>query len=325
MKLTAETTVFDESAVQNKFSELVVDQDGIRTEVGKKVGGDEVISKINQSAEAIQIEASKVAIEADNYVTAYGGDGVKIHPKNDNDNYYLMSPDGAEIFKGGVSVAQYGNTARVGAVTVNNSANNNLLVNTNGIVGRIGEDTIATISLEKNGGEISAVLQAGVKSRTDSAWVHCAKSSMGYAAGIHSIFNGAHGAQITVYSDSNKGYVSIDADDINFNGKSITSTITETPATGVTLYKTGNLVTINLLIPSKSYSTGWNDICSIPTGYRPVAERMHFVGLDYGTTDLAKVPCVIRIANDGTLQFYKYSGNNASVQLYGTFTYNVGA
>lgn len=44
MKLTAESTVFNDNAVQNKFAELTVDADGIRTEVGKKVGNDEVIS-----------------------------------------------------------------------------------------------------------------------------------------------------------------------------------------------------------------------------------------------------------------------------------------
>lgn len=37
--------------------------DGITTEVGKKVGNDEVISKINQSAEQIQIDADKISLE----------------------------------------------------------------------------------------------------------------------------------------------------------------------------------------------------------------------------------------------------------------------
>ena len=63
MKLTAETTIFNDDKVQQKFSELIVDADGIRTEVSKKVGDDEVISRINQSAETIKIQADKVAIE----------------------------------------------------------------------------------------------------------------------------------------------------------------------------------------------------------------------------------------------------------------------
>lgn len=63
MKLTAESTVFNDEKVQSKFSELIVDADGIRTEVGKKVGNDEVISRINQSAESVKIQAGKVDIE----------------------------------------------------------------------------------------------------------------------------------------------------------------------------------------------------------------------------------------------------------------------
>lgn len=63
MKLTAESTVFNDEKVQSKFSELIVDADGIRTEVGKKVGNDEVISRIRQSAEDVKIQASKIEID----------------------------------------------------------------------------------------------------------------------------------------------------------------------------------------------------------------------------------------------------------------------
>lgn len=44
-------------------AELKVTADGISTEVSKKVGNDEIISKINQSAETVKIQASKVEIE----------------------------------------------------------------------------------------------------------------------------------------------------------------------------------------------------------------------------------------------------------------------
>ena len=63
MKLQAETTVFNDEKVQSKFSELIVDADGIRTEVGRKVGNDEVISRINQSAESVSIQANKINID----------------------------------------------------------------------------------------------------------------------------------------------------------------------------------------------------------------------------------------------------------------------
>lgn len=72
MKLTAESTVFNDDKVQSKFAELVVDADGIRTEVGKKVGNTEVISRINQSAESVKIQADKVNIEGAAIFTGSG-------------------------------------------------------------------------------------------------------------------------------------------------------------------------------------------------------------------------------------------------------------
>lgn len=116
MKLQAETTIFNDEKVQSKFSELIVDADGIRTEVGTKVGNNEVISRINQSAESVKIEASKVAIEADNYITAFGSNGVEVHPKNDNSNYLTIDPtNGMKVYKSGVAIAQYGASAVIGS------------------------------------------------------------------------------------------------------------------------------------------------------------------------------------------------------------------
>ena len=82
MKLTAETTIFNDDKVQQKFSELIVDADGIRTEVSKKVGDDEVISRINQSAESVKIQANKINIDGvitavnDNTTTTINGDKI---------------------------------------------------------------------------------------------------------------------------------------------------------------------------------------------------------------------------------------------------------
>lgn len=72
MKLTAESTVFNDDKVQSKFAELIVDADGIRTEVSKKVGNTEVISRINQSAESVKIQADKVNIEGAAIFTGSG-------------------------------------------------------------------------------------------------------------------------------------------------------------------------------------------------------------------------------------------------------------
>lgn len=63
MQLESSITLFDDNKVENRFAELQVTADGITAEVGRKVGNNEVISRINQSAEAIQIQANKVNIE----------------------------------------------------------------------------------------------------------------------------------------------------------------------------------------------------------------------------------------------------------------------
>ena len=63
MKLESSVTLFDDNKVEDRFAELQVTAEGITAEVGRKVGNDEVISRINQSAESIQIQANKVNIE----------------------------------------------------------------------------------------------------------------------------------------------------------------------------------------------------------------------------------------------------------------------
>ena len=50
-------------SITERFASLKVGIDGINSEVSKKVGEDEVISKINQSAEQIQINANKISLK----------------------------------------------------------------------------------------------------------------------------------------------------------------------------------------------------------------------------------------------------------------------
>lgn len=63
MKLESSVTLFDDNKVEDRFAELQITADGITSEVSKKVGNDEVISRINQSAEGVQIQANKVNVE----------------------------------------------------------------------------------------------------------------------------------------------------------------------------------------------------------------------------------------------------------------------
>jgi len=55
-------TVSRVDANEENISSLQIDVTGIHTEVSKKVGNDEIISKINQTAEQIQIEANKISL-----------------------------------------------------------------------------------------------------------------------------------------------------------------------------------------------------------------------------------------------------------------------
>lgn len=63
MQLESSVTLFDDNKVESKFAQLEITADGITSEVSRKVGNDEVISRINQSAEAVKIQADKVNIE----------------------------------------------------------------------------------------------------------------------------------------------------------------------------------------------------------------------------------------------------------------------
>lgn len=79
MKLESSVTLFDDNKVEDRFAELQVTADGITAEVGRKVGNDEVISRINQTPETITIHADKVDIEGtitainDNTTTTING------------------------------------------------------------------------------------------------------------------------------------------------------------------------------------------------------------------------------------------------------------
>ena len=62
--------------------------------------------------------------EATTYITAIDNNGIKVHAANNvNSNYAKINADGMEVFKDGNSVAQYGDTARIGE-----QANDHVLV-----------------------------------------------------------------------------------------------------------------------------------------------------------------------------------------------------
>lgn len=60
MVISHEIAVYNDDALKKKFSSIEQTADAITLTVGKKVGYNEIISSINQTAETIQIQASKI-------------------------------------------------------------------------------------------------------------------------------------------------------------------------------------------------------------------------------------------------------------------------
>lgn len=126
MQLESSVTLFDDDKVETRFAELQITADGITSEVSKKVGNDEVISRINQSAEGIQIQANKVNIEGatifssgrlsqSSLNSAYDAKGAAASSVN-NLKSDLSSSSGTTVINGGHIVT---GTLSAGAINAN--------------------------------------------------------------------------------------------------------------------------------------------------------------------------------------------------------------
>ena len=62
IELTVNQKLEGYSTTEEMNSAIQITAESINSEVSKKVGNDEIISKINQSAEAVQIEADKISL-----------------------------------------------------------------------------------------------------------------------------------------------------------------------------------------------------------------------------------------------------------------------
>lgn len=124
----------DEAA---RTSALEVTAAGISSTVSEKVGYDEVISSINQSAESVSINANKINLQgavtisdlasdastsltnaaktATSYVTDITGGGIMVHPSGNQTTGVQVTSD-VDILRSGTSVANYGTTARIGTL-----------------------------------------------------------------------------------------------------------------------------------------------------------------------------------------------------------------
>lgn len=87
--------------------------------------------------------AAKAANEATKYITEIDQNGIKVHAENNvSQNYAKIDADGMEVFKGGVSVAKYGNTARIGKET---AGNGNVVTSNTGMDFNVGTTTVGSL------------------------------------------------------------------------------------------------------------------------------------------------------------------------------------
>lgn len=68
--------------VSEKFAKMQIESDIINLEVSKKVGNDEIISKINQSPEAVGIDANKIELSANDILNLLAGNTINLGSKN---------------------------------------------------------------------------------------------------------------------------------------------------------------------------------------------------------------------------------------------------
>ena len=69
-------------ALWQRVTQLQLTADGLKSEVREKVGNDEIISKINQSAEAVGIDASKIELSANDILNLIAGNEINLTTKN---------------------------------------------------------------------------------------------------------------------------------------------------------------------------------------------------------------------------------------------------
>lgn len=70
------------SNASQQYSNIKQTTDSISSEVGRKVGNDEVISKINQSSEAVTILANKLGLTANDIIDLIAGNSINLSSKN---------------------------------------------------------------------------------------------------------------------------------------------------------------------------------------------------------------------------------------------------
>lgn len=92
-------------SISERFASLKVGLDGIESEVSKKVGNNEIISKINQSSETVGINANRIELSANDVLNLLAGNTINLSGKSikiSSNNFNVdangkMTCKGAEI------------------------------------------------------------------------------------------------------------------------------------------------------------------------------------------------------------------------------------
>jgi len=163
-------------------TEIKQTTDSISSTVSKKVGKDEIISSINQSAESIKIDASKVNITG--FVTF---DNLKNSGETTiNGSNITTGSISASLIKGGKLILQPGNTYTTAMEVQDRSGTKLIAIDANGVTGYIG-GAVPTFKLLEN--EISFYRYSNVLTRIKDGDIYTA-GKLYFTSG--SLWTGGH-------------------------------------------------------------------------------------------------------------------------------------
>ena len=216
----AELSIISKDVSENKTSigNLVVSNNEIKTEVSKKVGNDEIISKINQSAEEVKIQAPKISLEG--LVTA-------------NENFKILE-DGSIVTKNGEFIGKI--TALSGNIGDIDISDNGLIkeVVTDGITSGfrlLPDGTIVSFNNSTIGNVVSqsAVLRDGQLEVTyqptnaPESGTKLVVHPTGIAVYSYDVFTDSYqlqgGISFSVLGSQDYTEINVDTDIFNVNGK----------------------------------------------------------------------------------------------------------
>lgn len=122
-------------SISERFASLKLGLDEIETKVSKKVGDNEVISKINQSSEAVGINANRIELSANDILELLAGNTINISGRN-----IKISSNNFNVNENGI-------------MTCNQAVLNNVTINS-GNLNMQGNNSTPTIAIKDNEGEV---------------------------------------------------------------------------------------------------------------------------------------------------------------------------